>query len=88
MKPETVKMLEEWKKEVLKPMNGISITRDYQPYDNQTIELIWFAHKNVNGKEQIFSYSVKNLADDVTSLNIQIDNVERNELRKILLSER
>ena len=88
MKPETMKMLEEWRKEVLQPMNGISITKDYQPCDDQTIELIWFVHKYVNGKEQVFPYSVKNLADDVTSLNIQIDNVERNELIKTLLSEK
>ena len=37
-----------------------------------------------DGERKSKRYSVKNNADDIDSLNIQIDNVERNELIKIL----
>ncbi len=48
MKHETMKILEEWRKELLRPMDGITITRDFQLTENQAIELLWFVHSNNN----------------------------------------
>jgi len=83
MKPETIRMLEEWRKNSFEPKQGIIVTRDYSCEDNDSIELMWFAEYTENANTHVLKYVVKNLADDITSLNIQIDNIENNELRKL-----
>lgn len=77
-------MLEEWKASSFEPKQGIVITRDYMIEDDNSIELMWFADYSKNNKEYVLNYYIKNLADDISSLNIHIDNVEKNELRKIV----
>lgn len=84
MKPETIRMLEKWKASSFEPKQGIVITRDYMVGDFNSIELMWFAEYSKSDKEYVLNYYIKNLADDVNSLNIHIDNVEKNELRKII----
>lgn len=82
MKPETIRMLEEWRKNSFEPKQGIIVTRDYLCEDNDSIELMWFAEYTENGRTRIIKFIVKNIPDDIVSLNIQIDNIEKNELRK------
>ncbi len=84
MTSETTKMLEEWRNSSFSPIEGMEISRDYLPGDDSSIELIWFIDYEKDGERKSKRYSVKNNADDIDSLNIQIDNVERNELIKIL----
>jgi len=84
MKPETIRMLEEWRKNSFEPKHGIIVTRDYLCEDNDSIELMWFAEYTEIGRTHVLNCIVKNLADDVTSLNIEIDNIENNELRNLI----
>ena len=84
MKPETRQMLEEWKDSSFEPKPGIVITRDYMVLDNESIELMWFAEYSKNDKEYVLNFFLKNLADDLNSLIMHINNVEENDLRKIL----
>ena len=51
--------------------------------DNDSIELMWFAEYTENDNTHVLKYVVKNIVDDITSLNIHIDNIENNELRKL-----
>ena len=83
MKAETMRMLEEWRTNSFEPKQGIIVTRDYLCEDNDSIELMWFAEYAENDNTHVLKYVVKNLVDDITSLNIQIDNIENNELRKL-----
>lgn len=84
MKPETMRMLEEWRTNSFEPKLGIIVTRDYSCDDDDSIELMWFAEYTKNDRTHILNYIVKNLADDITSLNVHIDNIENNELRNLI----
>ena len=84
MKPETMRWLDNWRNEVLEPFQGIIINRDYNPNDDGTIELIWFADYNKGGVDHTFKYIISNLSDDISAINIKIDVVEQVELKKHL----
>lgn len=84
MKPETMRLLDDWRNEVLEPILGISIRRGYNPCDDGTIELMWFADYQRNGMAHTFKYIVSNLPDDISAINIKSDVVEQVELRRYL----
>lgn len=84
MKPETMRMLESWRNEVIEPIQGVKITKDYNPCDDGTIELMWFADYQRGGVNHTSMYIVTNLPDDITAVNIKINVVEQVELKKRL----
>ena len=84
MKPETMKLLESWKNEVLKPTTEITINKDYCPCDDGTVELIWFANYQRDGVDHALWYKVSNVPDDIGAINIRIDVAEQVELKKCL----
>lgn len=84
MKPETMRLLDNWRHEVLEPFQGIKINRGYNPNDDGTIELIWFVDYNKGGVDHTFKYIISNLPDDISAINIKIDVVEQVELKKHL----
>ena len=84
MKPETMRLLDHWRNEVIEPIQGIEIRRDYNPCDDGTIELMWFVEYQKGDVDHIFKYIVSNLPDDISAINIKIDVVEQVELKKHL----
>ena len=84
MRPETMRMLESWRNEVIEPIQGVVISKDYNPCDDGTIELMWFADYQIGGVSHTFWYGVSNLPDDVSAISIRINLVEQNELKKRL----
>ena len=82
MKPETMRLLNDWRNEVLEPIPGISIRRNYNPCDDGTIELMWFADYQRGGIDHTFKYIVSNLPDDISAINIKNDVVEQVELKR------
>ena len=84
MKPETMRLLDHWRNEVIEPIQGIEIRRDYNPCDDGTIELIWSADYQRGGANHTFFYREGNQADDISAINIKIDVVEQVELKKHL----
>ena len=79
-----MRLLDDWRNEVLEPIPGISIRRGYNPCDDGTIELMWFADYQRNGMAHTFKYIVSNLPDDISAINIKSDVVEQVELRRYL----
>ena len=84
MKPETMRLLDNWRNEVLEPIQGITINRDYNPCDDGTIELMWFADYQRGGVDHTFWYGVSNVPDDISVINYKIDVIEKVELKKRL----
>lgn len=84
MKPETMRMLESWRNEVIVPIQGIEIRRDYNPRDDGTIELMWLADYQRGGANHTFFCREGNLPDDISAINTKIDVVEQVELKKHL----
>lgn len=83
MKTETMRMLEEWKNDPLRPTEGIIISKEYS-YEDNSIELDWFLNYTVGGLEHVINYALKNLPDDIDSLNLHIGIVEKNNLVKLI----
>ena len=84
MKPETMRMLEEWRTNSFEPKQGIIVTRDYSCGDDNSIELMWFANYQRDGVDHTLCYKISNIADDITAINIKIDVAEKVDLNKLI----
>ena len=84
MKPETIRLLEKWRSEIVKPIQGIVVSRDYNPCEDGTIELMWTADYQREGVNHTFFYREGNILDDVSAINVKIDVIEQVELKKYL----
>ena len=79
-----MRLLDNWRNEVLEPIQGVKIDRDYNPCDDETIELMWFVNYQKDGIDHTFKFIVSNLPDDISAINTKIDVVEQVELKKHL----